>query len=127
MTPPVEKLNLTVTVEKVAAVGAPPSDGAREALSFEEIYAHWFHDVSRWVRALGGMNADLDDLTQEVFLVVRRKLSQFDGRNLASPVPVHAGGPASGCDPPSGPAPPSGTVPLPESGRDASAVAPPEE
>src|SRR5260370_39974099 len=95
MTPPVEKMRLTV--EKAAAVGVPPSDGERAALSgergalsgerraltFEEIYGQWFHDVSRWVRAMGGMHADLDDLTQEVFLVVRRKLSRFDGRNLA--------------------------------------------
>jgi RNA polymerase sigma-70 factor (ECF subfamily) len=81
MTPPVKQL--TLTVEKVVAVGAPPNDGVRGLLSFEEIYSQWFHDVSRWVRAMGGMNADLDDLTQEVFLVVRRKLSQFDGRNLA--------------------------------------------
>jgi RNA polymerase sigma-70 factor (ECF subfamily) len=49
--------------------------------SFEQLYTRWFHDVSRWVRAMGGLSADLDDLTQEVFLVVRRKLAQFDGRN----------------------------------------------
>ena len=39
--------------------------------------------MSRWARAFGGLDADLDDLTQEVFLVVRRKLSHFDGRNLS--------------------------------------------
>jgi RNA polymerase sigma-70 factor (ECF subfamily) len=36
----------------------------------------------RWVRALGGPGAELEDLTQEVFLVVRRKLASFDGRHL---------------------------------------------
>jgi RNA polymerase sigma-70 factor (ECF subfamily) len=56
--------------------------GAAEPLSFEEIYSRWFHEVSRWARAFGGLDADLDDLTQEVFMVVRRKLSQFDGANL---------------------------------------------
>ncbi|HEX3697180.1 MAG TPA: RNA polymerase sigma factor [Polyangia bacterium] len=81
MTPPVNKVILTV--EKMAAVGEPPAAEVTRLLTFEEIYSQWFHDVSRWVRALGGMNADLDDLTQEVFLVVRRKLSRFDGRNLA--------------------------------------------
>ena len=55
-----------------------------ELPSFEKIYAQRFHDVSRWVRALGGLDADLDDLTQEVFLVVRRKLAQFDGRNVSA-------------------------------------------
>jgi RNA polymerase sigma-70 factor (ECF subfamily) len=54
-----------------------------EPLSFEEVYSKWFHEVSRWARAFGGLDADLDDLTQEVFLVVRRKLSQFDGKNLS--------------------------------------------
>jgi len=37
----------------------------------------------RWVRAFGGLDADLEDLTQEVFVVVRRKLATFDGANLA--------------------------------------------
>jgi RNA polymerase sigma-70 factor (ECF subfamily) len=36
----------------------------------------------RWIRALGGLDAELDDLAQEVFLVVQRKLPQFDGVNL---------------------------------------------
>ena len=69
-------------VEKLAAVSASTSDREREVPSFEQIYARWFHDVSRWVRAFGGLDADLDDLTQEVFIVVRRKLSSFDGDNL---------------------------------------------
>lgn len=50
--------------------------------TFEEIYADWFHEISRWCRALGGLQADLDDLTQDVFLVVRRKLVDFDGAHL---------------------------------------------
>jgi len=52
------------------------------ALTFEDIYSRWFHDVTRWVRAFGGLDGDLDDLTQEVFIVVRRKLPEFDGANL---------------------------------------------
>jgi RNA polymerase sigma-70 factor (ECF subfamily) len=51
-------------------------------LSFERIYAERFSDVLRWVRALGGLDADLDDITQDVFLVVRRKLAEFDGKNI---------------------------------------------
>lgn len=38
--------------------------------------------MSRWTRAFGGLDADLDDLVQEVFIVVRRKLERFDGENL---------------------------------------------
>jgi len=51
-------------------------------LTFEQVYSSSFNDVARWIRALGGLPADVEDLTQEVFLVVRRKLSGFDGRNL---------------------------------------------
>jgi RNA polymerase sigma-70 factor (ECF subfamily) len=51
-------------------------------LTLEAIYQAWFHDVSRWTRALGGLDADVADLAQEVFLVVRRKLPTFRGENL---------------------------------------------
>src|SRR4029078_6352782 len=50
---------------------------------FREIYDAWFDDVSRWIRALGGLDAARDDIVQEVFLVVRRRLKDFDGSNLA--------------------------------------------
>jgi RNA polymerase sigma-70 factor (ECF subfamily) len=49
---------------------------------FRAIYDAWFNDVSRWIRALGGPEADRDDIVQEVFLVVRRRLGAFDGSNL---------------------------------------------
>jgi RNA polymerase sigma-70 factor (ECF subfamily) len=38
--------------------------------------------VVRWSRALGGLEADLDDLTQEVFMVVRRKLDGYVGPSM---------------------------------------------
>jgi RNA polymerase sigma-70 factor (ECF subfamily) len=37
--------------------------------------------VYRWIRALGGPFIDAEDLAQEVFIVVQRKLGEFDGRN----------------------------------------------
>ncbi len=60
----------------VASVGAPPD--------FDAVYAEYFGHVSRWLRAFGAPASDADDLTQEVFLVVRRKLAGFDGRHLAA-------------------------------------------
>ena len=51
-------------------------------LDFERVYTEHFHHVCRWARALGGLDADVDDLAQEVFLVVRRKLSSFDGPSV---------------------------------------------
>lgn len=57
--------------------------GAARALDFRSIYDEWFDPVCRWLRALGGPSSDVEDLAQEVFLVVRRKLDRFDGGNLA--------------------------------------------
>jgi RNA polymerase sigma-70 factor (ECF subfamily) len=50
---------------------------------FRGFYDAWFEDVSRWARALGGIEADREDIVQEVFLVVRRRLGAFDGVNPA--------------------------------------------
>ncbi len=58
-----------------------PAEG-RVVPSFESVYRTCFADVARWVRARGANDADVEDLTQEVFIIVRRKLGQFDGRNL---------------------------------------------
>jgi RNA polymerase sigma-70 factor (ECF subfamily) len=50
---------------------------------FRDIYDRWFNDVVRWLYALGMPSSDTEDLAQEIFLVVRRKLDRFDGGNLA--------------------------------------------
>lgn len=52
------------------------------AHDFRAVYESRFHDVLRWIRAMGGREEDLDDLAQEVFIIVRRKLAGFDGQNL---------------------------------------------
>jgi len=71
-------------------MAAGPSDGdassdrsTTNALTFEEVYAQGFPHVVRWIRAFGGFDADLEDLAQEIFVVVRRQLPKFDGKNLA--------------------------------------------
>lgn len=51
-------------------------------LSFEEIYRTFFDRVHRWTRALGGPPAEREDLVQDVFLVVHRRLPDFDGQNV---------------------------------------------
>jgi RNA polymerase sigma-70 factor (ECF subfamily) len=63
---------------------AQPLDAKRaEPLEFDQIYERWFDEVARWVRALGGPAADRDDLVQDVFLIVYRRLPDFDGSNVA--------------------------------------------
>lgn len=64
------------------APAVQPREARMAAESFDEVYATWAPHVLRWVRAFGGLDADLDDLAQEVFIVVQRKLPAFDGRNL---------------------------------------------
>jgi RNA polymerase sigma-70 factor (ECF subfamily) len=73
-----------VAIPEARATSGSPlarSSSSREA-TFSRIYEAWFHEVTRWIRALGGPDADLEDLAQEVFVVVERKLDGFDGRNL---------------------------------------------
>src|SRR4051812_7020864 len=62
------------------AVESPPR---ARALEFREVYEHWFGPVSRWVRAMGGPQAESEDLVQDIFVVVHRRLPDFDGNNLA--------------------------------------------
>jgi RNA polymerase sigma-70 factor (ECF subfamily) len=64
------------------ATSSTRDEGA--APDFERIYTEHFHHVSRWARAFGGLDADLDDLTQEVFLVVRRRLPDYRGPSLSA-------------------------------------------
>lgn len=73
-----------VVAESRAAenAGRSPPEAAAKNLGFDAIYETWFHEVTRWARAFGGLDADLEDLVQEVFIVVRRKLDRFDGENL---------------------------------------------
>jgi RNA polymerase sigma-70 factor (ECF subfamily) len=52
------------------------------ALDFASIYETWFDEVTRWLPAMGVPDADLEDVAQEVFLVVRRKLATFKDDNL---------------------------------------------
>ena len=65
-----------------AASAAAGSAATGTEVDFDRVYIEHFHHVTRWARAFGGLEADVDDLAQEVFLVVRRKLAQFDGRSM---------------------------------------------
>ena len=76
-------------VHSTAACQAPQKSGLGSGgllqgeqtirLSFDEFYQSWFHEVCRWARGMGGLHADVEDIAQEVFIVVRRKLEDFDG------------------------------------------------
>jgi RNA polymerase sigma-70 factor (ECF subfamily) len=67
-----------------SGAGAPTVHTAPSELplDFTSVYDHYFDEVLHWIRAFGGPEAELEDLAQEVFVVVRRKLRAFDGGNL---------------------------------------------
>jgi RNA polymerase sigma-70 factor (ECF subfamily) len=79
----IERVPLAVprTFAEEPALPATPRAPAHE---FTTVYADWFRTVYRWLRALGGPEADVEDLTQEVFVVVQRRLPSFDGRHLSA-------------------------------------------
>ncbi|HVY37585.1 MAG TPA: sigma-70 family RNA polymerase sigma factor [Polyangia bacterium] len=80
-------LQVLVGGARIAAAREAATPGARAErgrdAKFREIYERWFEDVVGWLYALGAPMSDTEDLAQEIFLVVRRKLNQFDGGNLA--------------------------------------------
>jgi RNA polymerase sigma-70 factor (ECF subfamily) len=55
---------------------------ARETLAFGAVYAQYFRAMWRTLRRLGVAKAQLDDAAQDVFVVVHRRLAEFDGRSL---------------------------------------------
>jgi RNA polymerase sigma-70 factor, ECF subfamily len=67
----------------VIGPGPTPSRSDAPEGRFRDIYERWFGDVVKWLYALGMPGSETEDLAQEIFLVVRRKLDRFDGGNLA--------------------------------------------
>lgn len=54
---------------------------AEDPGDFPQIYESYFDFVWRTVRRLGVADNSLDDATQDVFIVVHRKLADFEGRS----------------------------------------------
>lgn len=62
----------------------PPSPAQRldgERGAFRQVFEDHAPFVWRCLRRLGVSSADVEDVCQEVFVVVHRKLAQFDGRS----------------------------------------------
>ncbi|HEX6276743.1 MAG TPA: sigma-70 family RNA polymerase sigma factor [Polyangiaceae bacterium] len=62
--------------------GEPPRETAPVAVPFQAVYAEYFRAMWRTLRRLGVPQAELDDAVQDVFIVVHRRLPEFDGRSL---------------------------------------------
>jgi RNA polymerase sigma-70 factor (ECF subfamily) len=63
-----------------AAPPAPPSLVGKES-SFDEVYEECVDFVWRSLRSLGVRDHRLEDAVQDVFVVVHRKLGEFEGRS----------------------------------------------
>jgi RNA polymerase sigma-70 factor (ECF subfamily) len=61
--------------------GAPNGSEARSLPSFAEVYELHFDFVWRSARRLGVPEHNLDDVVQDVFVTVYRRLGEFEGRS----------------------------------------------
>jgi len=69
---------------RVASKRRSATKAGLDVRDFESVYYHTYEDVSRWIRALGGPPSEREDLIQEIYLIVHRKLPRFDGVNLGA-------------------------------------------
>ena len=54
------------------------------ARGFEAVYREHYAFVWRSVRRLGVPDRELDDVVQEVFVIVHRRLAEFEGRSMVT-------------------------------------------
>lgn len=65
----------------VSSALEPPAPRPAAELSFDDVFRSSATFVWRVTRGLGVREADIEDVCQEVFLVVHRKLAAFEGRS----------------------------------------------
>ncbi len=70
-----------VGVRPVSPPDAAAATTLPQPLSFEAVYDTYFPYIWRSVVQLGIPTAQADDVVQEIFVVVHRKLSSFEGRS----------------------------------------------
>jgi RNA polymerase sigma-70 factor, ECF subfamily len=68
-----------VTARPSRPAQSPMPDGSDEPRDFDAIYHRYGRVVARWAARLGGPAVSVDDVVQDVFLVVSRRLSGFRG------------------------------------------------
>jgi len=72
--------NLSATPSDVLRTEGTGSTASSRPSSFESIYRDHVKTVSRWATRLLGPGQDFEDVVQNVFLVVRRRLGEFRGQ-----------------------------------------------
>jgi RNA polymerase sigma-70 factor, ECF subfamily len=66
-----------VSVPAQALVASPAALAA--PATFDEAYREYAQCAARWARSLGGAEIEVEDVVQEVFLVVSRRMRSFRG------------------------------------------------
>lgn len=77
-------MNLRAETENLSAPSGPPVQAKPAVGSFETTFRENVGMVTRVLRSMGVPEAMVDDATQDVFVVVHRKLSEFEGRSKLS-------------------------------------------
>jgi RNA polymerase sigma-70 factor, ECF subfamily len=71
----------TGLLRRLALAPPAPPEPLAGSLSIQQVYEQHFRYVWRTLRALGVAEAALEDAAHDVFLVVQRKLADFDGQH----------------------------------------------
>jgi RNA polymerase sigma-70 factor (ECF subfamily) len=53
------------------------AEGKATSLTFDAVYQTYANTVARWAARLGGPGVEVEDITQDVFLIVNRRLPEF--------------------------------------------------
>ena len=72
---------LAPRTEAMASVAAPTGSRLEAPCSFAEVYESYFAFVWRSARRLGAPALTVDDVVQETFVIVHRRLPEFEGRS----------------------------------------------
>jgi RNA polymerase sigma-70 factor (ECF subfamily) len=72
------------TVPRPSSHLSAEPDGAPAPLDFDAVYQAHAQTVARWVTRLGGTGIDVEDTTQEIFMIVSRRLHEFRGASRMS-------------------------------------------
>jgi RNA polymerase sigma-70 factor (ECF subfamily) len=72
---------VAATTPRLSQSGAAEYAAAGASLAFRDVYAEHFAFVWRSTRGLGVRDAALDDVVQEIFVVVHRRLPEFAQRS----------------------------------------------
>jgi len=73
---------MSIGIARAVVVSSAPAEESMALPGFDDVYRDHFDDCCRWLRAMGAPEAELDDLAQETFLVVRRRLAEGPVANL---------------------------------------------